>query len=910
MLVASIHDKHPAFILKRAFNLITFLLIVCVGSAAVPRKVVYQGRLLDHSTLKPIPGNFTKDFLVLIRKLNNAVQASAPLLSRKITDVVINDGLFTLTIDVQSVGSEPPLTFDEPYFLEVIMGDQATGGKVGQQVFASHPFAFGVENAILLKGLSANSFALNSHGHSSSGTASFTIDGSNQTKSAETQFEIRNDRGPVFVVDENAKLSSVRNIIASSEVLSGDGFKITKLVNSNSIEIVRMTTGGNLEIGTKSEIGRVSIAGHLQMTSQLDVYDFGQKVPPSDHGNFTFDGNLEVVTGLIFGPLSAIKTLGTTNIVGKSHTLEDHLIADLFTFRSNLESLTGGTFGISRSLHFHNYSNAEVSDFPNNLIKSDFIADGQLINSHFQNDDPNDLIEDIKLATISTPGKIALSAVPANVVLKSGDSDFTNPFPLTRTDFDSLKSKSLSIISSIDDRIDGAFPLLTVKDNDITRQNLFQLLIKSSGDLVYSREVSPLSSFGFESPGDRRITRFTGNQIRFEGLQESGDTDFFDGSMIANGSITTVDLAASSITNAKLKANQAGLVSGLATDDFQINSITTAKLEGSLSGISIRTGAVITDKIRNSAITANLIEDGTLLGEDFENGTLSTRKFANKSLTGEKIASGTLMTIDFCSGDTCLDSELLVSDNFADDAFTQSKLTTSGTLIANRKLSAEVLSSRTLSMKISTSTSIPLTLEAVDNIDRMTFIEMILPQFAFENDFESGMEIVTTTGRRIVGMNNNGTLSLSFESDNVRTYVTMTPRFLAPLFKVEDKSGDCGNGDNDMLMLAGNLSSDYRSDCISKDLNHGIAPLEYKNAMQTCQSEGYQICDVSQYLNACKGGLLSNLEHSFGQQLLSTSAAVVFQVDVSDDCANKDSFSIGSAELTTTTVNFRCCLKY
>ena len=67
--------------------------------------------------------------------------------------MIINDGLFTLNINIDSVSNEPILTFDEPYFLEVIMGRPVFGWKkVGQQVLFSTPYAMGSENVLQLNG--------------------------------------------------------------------------------------------------------------------------------------------------------------------------------------------------------------------------------------------------------------------------------------------------------------------------------------------------------------------------------------------------------------------------------------------------------------------------------------------------------------------------------------------------------------------------------------------------------------------------------------------------------------------------------------------------------------------------------------------------------------------------------------
>ena len=235
----------------------------------VPKSIVYQGRLLDHETLKPVQGNFTKNFLVLIRKLSSPDQASAPLLSRSINDVIINDGLFTLTINIDSVGNEPILTFDEPYFLEVIMGDQSSGGKVGQQVLFSTPYAMGSENVLQLNGNEPSAYVLSSHGHSSPGTSSFLIDGSNQTLGGnEPQFIITNDNGTVFSVIEDGTINSVRNIRASTDVITNDYLMTGANLDDQEtvIQVIKITDTGDLIANHESFKGTLSVGGQLKVT--------------------------------------------------------------------------------------------------------------------------------------------------------------------------------------------------------------------------------------------------------------------------------------------------------------------------------------------------------------------------------------------------------------------------------------------------------------------------------------------------------------------------------------------------------------------------------------------------------------------------------------------------------------------
>ncbi len=887
-----------------------------VTGAEVPRTIVYQGRLLDHDTLNPVQGNFTKNFLVLIRRLSSPDQSSTPLLSRTINDVIINDGLFTLSIDVQSVGNEPVLTFDEPYFLEVIMGDQSSGGKVGQQVLFSHPYAIGSENVLLLNGNSPSAYALRSHGHSTPATSTFLIDGSNQVLSGETQFKIINDNGTVFSIDENAKMSSLRNIRASTDIITNDHFMTgTDLGTNNAVTIVQVTRTGDFLATHDVSKGTLSVAGHVKVTNGL--YGYNSASSQSNITNsFHFSRILldpgDIPTDSIrFSDGATIVQQGSTNIIGNSHAIEDHVLAENSQLKSELMTLAGCIVELNsqqvvcnqptitvQGYHSHVYENKELSSFPTNFVESKLILNGELNNPEFSND-PNSLIDDTKLGTISTPGKISLSAVPTEVALTSQNNDFSNPFPLTQSNFDKFLSKALTVASSIDDRVDGAFPLLSFKDNNITQANLFNYSFKSNGDLVFSREVTPISSFAFESPGNRSVTFFRANEVRFEDLDGAPSLSFFDGSVIADGSITSIDLANNAITSLKI----ADL--SVSTADISSDAIIESKLFGQITSRSIDTGAVTTDKVSDNNLVTADFQDNSITANDFADGTLRASRFASETITDGKIAIGTLVNSKFCDDINCLGSELLEASVFDNKAFTSGKIVTSANLISNQKLSAEVLANRTQPMQISTDAMQIVTLGASNY---MTMIDMTLNALVAQNDFSAGFEITTASGGRIASLNNNGTISLSFaRSSTNAAQVTLTPKFAAILSGVSDAAGNCGNGDTKMTVL----TRGSNNDCISSQINHGIAELAFFDALNVCRSNGYQLCDMNQYYNACKSGILSSTEESLGRQLLTSSLAPVFEVKNSNNCNDATGdFSIDKADITTSSKNFRCCLKH
>ena len=170
-----------------ALFLLCFALVFS-SSAEVPRTLFYQGRLLDHQSLKPVLGTFTnQSFRVLIHKLSNP--GSAPLLDRTLQGITVTNGLFTLSIDTSAQPGETPLTFDAPYLVEVVLGG-SSGGRVGQQVFSSMPYAFGSENALNLNSIGPLAYATKGHGLETPGTSSFTIDGSAETKASQDQLLI------------------------------------------------------------------------------------------------------------------------------------------------------------------------------------------------------------------------------------------------------------------------------------------------------------------------------------------------------------------------------------------------------------------------------------------------------------------------------------------------------------------------------------------------------------------------------------------------------------------------------------------------------------------------------------------------------------------------------------------------
>ena len=155
-------------------------------------------------------------------------------------------------------------------------------------------------------------------------------------------------------------------------------------------------------------------------------------------------------------------------------------------------------------------------------------------------------------------------------------------------------------------------------------------------------------------------------------------------------------------------------------------------------------------------------------------------------------------------------------------------------------------------------------------------------------------------------------LSMRGKSGSSLIPVTLEAPMMATLFRREDSAGNCGLGDSKMQLLVGS-GTDLRSDCISKAQNHNIAPLNFFGAMQACQNEGYQVCDVNQAMMACSQGKLETNEYLLLRNSIAispggTQTALAFRVD-DGACSAVSDFAFESVHATNVSTGFRCCLK-
>ena len=360
----------------RTFLAIFFLIQVCFSSG-VPQTIQYQGRFLDAATNRPVAGVVTKQIVFNIRKVEAGNVPGQIIDTHTASNVSVRDGVFNVEIPISD-----NVKFDEPYGIEVIVQGSG-GGNVGFQPFRSVPYAITAKNALFLGGLSANQYALTTHIHTNAGQKKFTIDGTGANLlSDDAQFTIINGAGQeVFRVSASGDLQRVNRIVASGAIETEGALRV---VNEQQDDVFIADQNGNVAISGDLTISGVSSVGSLEVSGDAIM------------------NQITISESLTLGPNVIINaTTGDDgiNLIGTSHTLEDHASSNLF---SKLISLTDGSV-VTASFHSHSIGNAEITS---NSIADDAVLGIHIKDGEITNDDIaiNAAIDDSKLATISTAG--------------------------------------------------------------------------------------------------------------------------------------------------------------------------------------------------------------------------------------------------------------------------------------------------------------------------------------------------------------------------------------------------------------------------------------------------------------------------------------------------------------------------
>ncbi|MCO4783679.1 MAG: hypothetical protein KC646_15235 [Candidatus Cloacimonetes bacterium] len=896
------------------FYIVVLFVSVAIFVADVPEVMIYQGVLIDNANNKPVQGFEIQNFKVVFRKSSDL--NATVILQQEIKNVLVENGVFTLHIPVP-ISTSTTTLFDEPYTVDVLIANESSGGKLGTDVLKVVPYTFYSHNSLKLGGIAASDYATSSHVHSTPNTHTFRIDGSGQIGSQSDQFVIKNTISgasvDVFTVNEDGLLTSQGSIKSSSNVLADGGISLVKdinVVDANNT-VLNLTSGGDILGVNDTRKGSVSVQGTMTVSGQLArrTNSIDQAIPSTQ----TFNGPVSMNGPLIFntttGSESKIVFSGSSNVVGESHTLENHdTLADTSVLQTKLTSLINNPTFDANVYHTHELQAGYVTDFIDNTINTSEISDGSLVNNDFLGANPanfavSDLIVDTKLATISTPGKIATSAFPAELIQKAKSNIFGSSEGFinnTLIQFDATQSKTSHLVSTAPASDLPIFPILDVGQ----RTNSFSLKLNSKGFMYYSHAGSS-NQTGFEIQSDSSKTYIRGSKLVFD---TTLDTSIFTGSVIEDGTITTSDLLTydgSNISSSQQKAKFVDLT--VKGEDIADLAITTALFFDDIDSSKIQSNAVTTADLRDKS--------GQLVG-------LATANFANKSITNAKITttpSEQMTTTQFKNLTvTALDlsSDAITSGKISNGAIQTSDLAsasvTSGKIkladLTNAKLSTDVIRYRTAAMTISTTNSDVMTLYWGSlhnaNIPSYRFIYINKPVFTAASDGSAAIEL-ESLGKRVFSINNNGSISLSYNSAGAVYPVTLTVDYAAGLVGASTSLGYCGYNHADLVPL--NSATGKTFDCISRANNHiNLPDMSYINASQTCRQNGFAVCNMGQLQRACALDKLTLNEVYMSSDLVSnTNAATFTQTTAGAGCGTAN-FTIGSVTSTTAS-NFMCC---
>lgn len=856
-----------------SFMLAFFLgLNVCLEAAEVPRTFHYQGRFLDRDTNRPVEGVVNKQIRFNIRRVN-ADQTLGSIIRGVTKQVSVIDGVFSSDLDFSD------LPFDEPYAVQVIVQGSG-GGDVGTQKLRTVPYSFTSRDALQLGGITSAGYAKKSHSHETSGTKSFTIDGSGASLGVnDTQFEVISGA-------TNAQGSSVFRVNASGDLDQVGSVKVKNNIEISGRLVVRNELGIEVIVGESSS-GNLKIAGNLDVAQNSIV---GSLIV----SNAATLQQVNIMGDLTFGPDARINfpADGGRSIIGESHALEHHQSSQLLTDIQALVS--NGAALSSTNFHTHSFVASSISSdtIADNAVLSKHITDGTIVNADISD---TAAIADSKLAQIVSPSKITTSALcDANGVCPvpfKGQSNvfgagFSSDSAKGRVDtinyFDAMQSKQMTVIST----------------NSLTRGfvsfsdagNLFKWDIDGDGTLTHRMKVGLVYQDRIKIAPSGVNTKISLNNVVFE-----GNAQMITGAIITDGSITTNDLANNAITTAKI-ANGA-----ISTAKIAASAITLAKVaadaidsskikDGSIDSSDILAGAVTTVKIQDASITSALIATNAIDTTNIKDGAITATKISNSSITTAQIADGTIQTSDI--GDLQVTAAKIKDGE-----------------IKTSHLVSSVVKSRTEAMSISINDSTTSPNLTLSRQNAGTFLRMIdqttntqtTPALLFEDNGS------TPALKKSVSLNLDGSISL--KSDSYLTPVTLTPNMFAVMFGKSKSIGDTCPFGNGYSLVAPGSSKDVGGGFCAKKYDGGNVK-DYKGAMVQCSGEGARICSTNEMLKACAANVYNTDVTDYMTSDLVENAGLRYgtiQLVGASTCAASANFTLANA-LVGTNNEFFCCI--
>jgi hypothetical protein len=861
--------------------------------AEVPQVLQVQGRFMtqpaDASDLsRPIYGTTQKQITVNFRPFLPGGLLDQTLYSYTLNNVILENGVYDLEIPVPQT-----LPFDRQYALEVVVLSSG-GGNIGNVPLVSVPYAFMAKNALKLGGILASAYSRTDHGHDSA-TKSFTIDGTGQGNQIGTnRFTVINGSSPgipgfpVFTIDHEGNITKVSLMSFGGMVLSESGLRVLD-ANGRTI-LTDIGSTGDASFRNVNYKGTASAASlKVSGTARLE--------------------NVRIDSRLTFLGSSTIAARpggeGTPNLIGQTHRLEDHLQSPMM---SGLLSLTNGSV-VTDGLHFH-----AVKDnmFTADSLESAIVSSSTIIDGSVRNEDiaTSANIPDSALAVIVTPGKVAESALPQNLVFENRNNVFGSGFGsaqaatlVNRHEFDAVRSKQMTILAT-----SGLSSAVLFEAKSFGSE--FRWVLESDGALSFRRNA------GLGAEETRILIKPQGSRARLElnKFRIDGDPSVVTGAEIQSGAISNAKIVPNSITGAKFQ-DGAVTASKIAT-----TSITTAKIAtGVIAADKIADGSLSGDKFVAAAFTRDKI-----YGEqesDPEDGKLTNTRFADASINAGKIAGGSLRAENFVTNS--IGPEHIVSLTFSEEyigtaSLTGAKISTG--VISNIHLRDDVIALRSQPMNIRVNAPTTAVMHIITSNTNQTSLllspnaipnspTLVGPSIAMQVDNSQ-----TGAAEERFSVHMDGRMSV--KSTSYTTTLTLNAYDMAVLFGVI-KTTPVAGADCPSIADTGYRSVNPAQSATSEGGGFCIkevtpAATNWYTALEACYADGAALCSATELLKACRANLLIQTNY-VTRDLLDVDGAGTMHsalfAPVSIPCPGTDfnysSRAVGTADNT----RYACCFR-
>ncbi|MBW7874354.1 MAG: hypothetical protein H3C47_00010 [Candidatus Cloacimonetes bacterium] len=786
-------------------------------SGAVPRTLLYQGRLLEEASRQPAKSIESRSMIFIFSEVGGI-----DLYSYTAENVSIRNGQFQVPIPIPD-----SLLFDKPYSINLILQGEG-GGQTGPQPLKTVPYALTAEGTAQLGGVGANLYSLSSHVHTTSGGKAFTVDGTSSSLLAgDPQFTILDDSGSVlFRINASGDIERVRQV-------SADG-----LIETSGSLRVRV---GNQERFIAENSGAVTVLRDVLVSGSLDL----GSVRVSDRATLS---DVILQKRLELGPTATVSVNNLNgNVMGNAHGLEEHAPSDLLT---RLRSLTNGSI-VTSGFHTHSFESFQITStaLQVNSIQNRHIVTGSLDNADIFLQAG---ILDSKLATISSTGKVTTQALPSSVVVLKNNNVFGGGFGaagsatvVTTNFFDAVTASEVTVIAPL---VLGTTPMLEFTNSN---REFFWRLTKE-GRLSLSVSGGAVEAFAIEVSDNQTIFDLKAVDIVLN------EGTLFGGSSILNGSLSSTNLSSQTIrsqeiTNLSIPGSKLAsgsvttnkLVPGAVTDEkIDGAPIRSAQiLDGSIASNKIATNVLTGFKIRNQTLTNSKFVDNQISGSKFAEGQLGTQEIRDGSLTGNVLADATGAGLGSITGGKFVNATITDAE-LADEVFRiRSAPYFVGTTATNLTTAFVSLSSPQVD-----ATLLKIHVPVIGGV-KTPVIQM---ENQTPNSYSGSINLDS---------------SISMRSQQMGKIVTVTPLALATLFGTPDSTGKCPVDAAWEYVAADLASNDQKNPARSgtgfcyKYVNQTIS---YKAAVNRCKTvEGINtahLCSAMELRQACRKLSLNGIQ--------------------------------------------------